>query len=194
MRPRVSLVTLTIVLFASLLNAQESKPPATEVEDGGATKWLINAFSELGNLTVDKKPNYLQKMSANERSRLLKFHLALHLAVKSDFSTEQRRFIIDAIVAASSTVYASNRDDQSILMIAINRPIDEDAENQAFLMIRNRGFSFPVAVLAHPNFADRIGVTAYPTTIVINRHGVVVFKGSIEWAEKVVQELKASSS
>lgn len=77
-----------------------------------------------------------------------------------------------------------------LLIISVNRPVEEDLPGQAEKAIRDIGYSFPVLVLDDPDLPELIGVQVYPTTLVFDRKGNVIFKGDIELAEKVfVNEL-----
>ena len=87
-------------------------------------------------------------------------------------------------------VYEKYRNDSSVMIFAVNKPIEEDKPNQAFEMIREEGHSFPVVVTKDEDLAEKFGVKGYPTTFVINRNGQIVYKGDIEGAVKMVAELK----
>ena len=88
------------------------------------------------------------------------------------------------------TAYKKYENDSSVMLLAVNKPIDEDKPNQAFEMIREEGHSFPVVVTKDEDLAEKFGVKGYPTTFVIDRNGTIVYKGDIEGAVKMVDELK----
>ncbi|HQU82600.1 MAG TPA: TlpA disulfide reductase family protein [Pyrinomonadaceae bacterium] len=90
-------------------------------------------------------------------------------------------------------VYEKYRDDKSIVIFAVNKPIEEDKPNQAFDMIREQQFSFPVVITKDEDLAEKWGVKGYPTTFVINQTGQIVYKGDIEGAIEMVDELKLNS-
>lgn len=89
-------------------------------------------------------------------------------------------------------LYDKYKTDSSILILAVNKPIAEDKPKQAFEVIRQEGFSFPV-VIAADDVPEAIGVAYYPTTFVIDRTGNVVFKGSIEGAAQKIEQLKENN-
>lgn len=89
-------------------------------------------------------------------------------------------------------VYDKYRNNSSVIILAVNSPIEEDRPNQAFEMIRERGHNFPVVITKGEDLAEKFGVKGYPTTFVINRNGQIIFKGDIEGAIKMVDELKRS--
>lgn len=87
-------------------------------------------------------------------------------------------------------VHDKYKNDSSVMILAVNKPIEEDKPNQAFNDIRENGYSFPVVVTKDEDLAERFGVKGYPTTFVVNRNGQIVYKGDIEGAVKMVDELK----
>jgi thiol-disulfide isomerase/thioredoxin len=89
--------------------------------------------------------------------------------------------------------YEKYRSDPSIMVVAVNAPIQEDKAGQAFQMIREREYSFPVVVTKEENLAEKFGVQAYPTTFVISQNGNIVFKGSIEGALELVEDLRSTA-
>ncbi len=90
------------------------------------------------------------------------------------------------------TVYDKYKSDSSVMILAVNNPIEEDKPNQAFDDVRKEGHSFPVVVTKDEDLAEKFGVKGYPTTFVINRNGQIVYKGDIEGAVRMVDELKES--
>lgn len=83
-----------------------------------------------------------------------------------------------------------HRNDSSVIVLAVNKPIEEDKPNQAFNDIREKSYTFPVVITKDEDMAEKFGVKGYPTTFVINRNGQIVFKGDIEGAIKTVENLK----
>jgi len=79
--------------------------------------------------------------------------------------------------------------DQAVLLFAINKPSKQDTIGQVFSMLKDRGYTFPVVVLTVDTIPQAYGVTHYPTTIIIDKTGNIVFRGVIENAEKVIDEL-----
>ena len=88
-------------------------------------------------------------------------------------------------------IYEQYRNHPAVTVLAVNSPMDGDKEGQAFQMIREDGFSFPVVIAKDEKMTDSFGVEHYPTTVLINKHGHVVFKGEIEKAGKYLDELIA---
>jgi thiol-disulfide isomerase/thioredoxin len=87
--------------------------------------------------------------------------------------------------------YDKYKDDDSIAISAINKPIEEDKPGIAFQLIEKKGYTFPVLLPTDAELPEKFDIQGYPTTLVIDRSGMVVYKGSIEGAVKMVDALKA---
>ncbi len=88
------------------------------------------------------------------------------------------------------SAYNQFHNDPEVLIYAVNKPIEEDSPTQAFEVIKEKGYSFPVLIASDPELPEKLGVYGYPTTFVINPLGMVVFKGDIEGAVRAVSEMK----
>jgi hypothetical protein len=64
-----------------------------------------------------------------------------------------------------------------------------DTTGQAFAVLGKLNYSFPILMPSDKFFADKVGVEAYPTVLVIDKSGTVVFKGDLENAKDVVDDL-----
>ena len=84
--------------------------------------------------------------------------------------------------------YDKYKDDDSIAVCAINKPIEEDKPNEAFQLTEK--YTFPVLLPADAELPEKFGIQGYPTTLVINRNGMVIYKGGIEGAVKMVEKLR----
>ncbi|HSK71517.1 MAG TPA: TlpA disulfide reductase family protein [Pyrinomonadaceae bacterium] len=91
------------------------------------------------------------------------------------------------------TFYDKYKDDNSIIIYAINKPIEEDTPKTAFQIIKEKGYTFPVLLPIDQELPEKFGVEGYPTTFVINQNSQIVFKGDISGAVKMVEELKLNS-
>lgn len=87
-------------------------------------------------------------------------------------------------------MYNSNRNDTNILFYAANIPLDEDTPGKCFRMINKFNYTFPVLLANDKIVADRYKVDFFPTTIVINRDGNIVYKGGIEGVRDVLKKLR----
>ncbi len=77
-------------------------------------------------------------------------------------------------------LYLKYKDNERIEVFALNLPLESDRPSQADDMISKRGYSFPVAKLKTPSLIDSLSISVYPTTILINEKGYVIFKGSLD--------------
>ena len=87
-------------------------------------------------------------------------------------------------------VYDKYKNDSSVAIFAVDKPVEEDQPNEAFEVIKKEGYSFPVVIAKDEELPEKFGVQGYPTTFVIDQKGMIVFKGDIEGAIKMVDNLK----
>jgi thiol-disulfide isomerase/thioredoxin len=77
-------------------------------------------------------------------------------------------------------IYLKYRLNPRVKFFALNVPLSTDQHTRAFDMIQKRGYSFPVAKLQTMSIIDSLSISFFPTTILVNEDGRVIFKGSIE--------------
>lgn len=85
------------------------------------------------------------------------------------------------------------KNDSSVAIYTINKPIEEHKPSRVFEIIKEKGYSFPVVIPTDAELPEKFGIKGYPTTFVINPDGQIVFKGDIEGAVKMVDELKSNA-
>jgi thiol-disulfide isomerase/thioredoxin len=85
--------------------------------------------------------------------------------------------------------YDSLKNRTGVSLYAVNWPVRRDSVGQAFQMIQARKYSFPVLVLADSTLPERLGITSYPTMIVMDRRQKIVYRGDLKGAERVIAEL-----
>lgn len=90
------------------------------------------------------------------------------------------------------SVYERYKQDSSVVILAVDRPVEEDKPNEAFEVIKEEGHNFPVVITKDADLAEKWGVKGYPTTFVINPNGQIVYKGDIAGAVRMVDELKSA--
>lgn len=83
--------------------------------------------------------------------------------------------------------YAEN---SSVLVYAVNKPMEEDRDDSAFDLLKKKGFQFPAFTPSDENLPEKFGVKFYPTTIVIDQNGLVVFKGDLLRAIGFVEKME----
>lgn len=87
-------------------------------------------------------------------------------------------------------LYTKYKSDTSILILTINKPIEDDSTGQAFNVIKQNGYTFPVLLPKNKSLPEIFEVTSYPTTFVIDKNGKIIFKGDIELVEPILHDLK----
>ncbi len=91
-------------------------------------------------------------------------------------------------------VYLNHRLHPRVKFYALNLPLQTDQPTRAFDVIDKRGYSFPVAKLQTKSIIDSLSISFFPTTILVNEIGQVIFKGSIENAITTLEnEIKKRS-
>lgn len=84
----------------------------------------------------------------------------------------------------------SFKNDSNFVILAANHPLNGDSKNQAFEMIKKRNYTFKTFILDNDKVASKVGVNSFPTTIIINKEGNMIFFGAIEAAIKKLEEIK----
>jgi len=79
-----------------------------------------------------------------------------------------------------------NTDD--IRIYAVNRPMKRDKPGDLFRTIEEKEYTFPVLKGTQEDM-DALGVYKYPTVMLLDRNGFIVFVGEIEDAEKKLESL-----
>ncbi|MFT3753270.1 MAG: TlpA disulfide reductase family protein [Paludibacter sp.] len=64
-----------------------------------------------------------------------------------------------------------------------------DKDGDAFRIIKEKGYSFPVLVCKDQTLLRELRVTVFPTVLILNKDGEFVFRGDIEDADKKIEEL-----
>lgn len=82
------------------------------------------------------------------------------------------------------------KNDSSVIVLAVDTPIEGDTPNKAFQLIKNKGYNFPVVITKETDLAEKFGVFAYPVTFVINQKEQIVYRGDVEGAIRTVEQLK----
>lgn len=85
--------------------------------------------------------------------------------------------------------FERNTDEKSLKIFALNKPLEEDKEHPAFEVIAKEGYTFPVLLPSDEDLPDKLGVTAYPTSFVIDTNGSVIYRGSIEGAMAMIESI-----
>ena len=89
-------------------------------------------------------------------------------------------------------LYDRYKDDPSVLIFAVDKPLDGDSSRQAFNMIEERGYTFPVLIPKDSELPEKFGVFAYPRTFII-ANNAIVFDGDSSFAAGKIEQLLSSS-
>ncbi len=83
------------------------------------------------------------------------------------------------------------KDDPSVMIMAVNKPLEDDKPGEAFNVIEERGYTFPVVIPQDEDLPKKFGVASYPTTFIIAGRQTIVFKGDITFAAGKIEELRS---
>jgi len=86
-------------------------------------------------------------------------------------------------------IYNKYKEDSNVVIFAANQYVKRDSINQCFNMIRNRGYSFPVLMIKDSMVLRKYKIESFPTTIIINPKGEIVFRGDILQAAQVLSSV-----
>ncbi len=85
-------------------------------------------------------------------------------------------------------IYEQYHTNDRIVFYAVNSPMRNDKPDQLFTSIEAKNYTFPV-VRGTEALMNVFEIDYYPTVIIIDASGNMVFKGEIEDAEKVIKNL-----
>jgi peroxiredoxin len=88
-------------------------------------------------------------------------------------------------------IYEQYNSNPSVEIFAVNRSMEGDKPGALFSRIEEKGYSFPV-LAGTEKMMDAFNIYKYPTVIIINQDGKLVFAGEIEDAEKNLGSLLES--
>ncbi len=79
-------------------------------------------------------------------------------------------------------LYEQYKDDPNVAIFAVNRPMKRDEPGALFSTIEEKEYTFPVLRGTQEDM-DALEVYKYPTVMLLNRKGEIVFVGELEEAE-----------
>ncbi|MFY0689276.1 MAG: TlpA family protein disulfide reductase [Cyclobacteriaceae bacterium] len=85
-------------------------------------------------------------------------------------------------------VYDMYKTDDRIEIYAVNRPMKRDKPNELYASIEDKKYTFPV-LKGSDELMKTFNIDYYPTVLIINKDGQIVFKGAIEQAETFIKSL-----
>lgn len=85
-------------------------------------------------------------------------------------------------------IYEKYDSHPDLRIYAVNRPMKRDEPGALFSTIEEKGYTFPV-LRGTQEVLDALGVYKYPTVMLIDRNGMIIFMGELEQAEKKLESL-----
>lgn len=85
-------------------------------------------------------------------------------------------------------VHEKYKNNPDVEIYAVNRPMRSDHPNALFERIEDKGYSFPV-LRGTQEVMDAFDVYKYPTVIILDRNGEIVFMGELEDAERKLESM-----
>jgi len=85
-------------------------------------------------------------------------------------------------------LYDRYKSNPEIQFFALNKPMRGDTAGQAFAELKGK-YTFPIMVPEMDTLPKVFGVHSYPTTIVLDRAGFIVFRGDIRYAGAAIRKL-----
>ncbi|QKJ29090.1 TlpA family protein disulfide reductase [Mucilaginibacter mali] len=86
--------------------------------------------------------------------------------------------------------YNQHKNNPNLQFYTVNQPSSGENVSESFKMLKQRGYTFPMATAGYDNTMVRsLGIRAFPTTIVIDQQGFVVYEGDTKGAMATVNNL-----
>lgn len=91
-------------------------------------------------------------------------------------------------------VYNEYKNNVDVKIIALNLPVKGDKANEAFDLLKQKGYSFPCLILESNKKTEAFGVKTCPTTVLLDKNRKIIFRGRLSEAEKFIKEILNPSS
>ena len=88
-------------------------------------------------------------------------------------------------------IYDQYKANDQVAILAVNRPMKKEKPDKPFTSVEKKNYTFPV-VKGTEELMNVFKIDYYPTVIIVDLNGNIVFKGGIELAEDVLKELTAN--
>lgn len=86
-------------------------------------------------------------------------------------------------------LYDAYKDNHHVIILAVNHPLKSDTTNQAFEMLLQQNYSFPTIIAKNREIAPNLGVHYYPTYLIFDPDGNLVYRGNLEGIQKRIDAL-----
>lgn len=91
-------------------------------------------------------------------------------------------------------LYDKYKNSDVLKIFAVDKPLRVDTADQAFNMLKKRGYTFPILIPYDSHLPEKFGVLFYPTIIILSKSGNIVFKGDIGNCNSVIEKLLFSTN
>ncbi|MCY4780524.1 TlpA disulfide reductase family protein [Sphingobacterium sp. UT-1RO-CII-1] len=81
------------------------------------------------------------------------------------------------------------KDSKDVKVISINIPLKRDTDNTAFNILTSRGYTFKNIIALDSSLDKKLGIEVFPTTLLLNRNGQILFRGSVSQIQNRIQEV-----
>ena len=85
-------------------------------------------------------------------------------------------------------IYEQYKTNPAVEIYAVNRPMSRDKPGALFQRIEDKDYTFPV-LQGTQEIMDLLGVYKYPSVMILNQKGEMVFMGELEDAEKKLESM-----
>ncbi|MFZ4457217.1 MAG: TlpA family protein disulfide reductase [Bacteroidales bacterium] len=86
-------------------------------------------------------------------------------------------------------VYDTYKSNPNVYIASVNFFQVFDSEEEIYRLISQPGYTFPVLICNEKKWIDELGIKAYPTIIIIDQQGNMVFRGSNQMVELYLENL-----
>lgn len=85
--------------------------------------------------------------------------------------------------------YSTYKSNPKIQFYSVNSPYPRDGGVDRFKLLSDLGYNFPMAVSPNASLAKALNVYAYPTIVILDKNGDVIYKGDHQGAETKIKSL-----
>lgn len=198
--PQLFAQTIAIILgtiYFSVKNSVRFLPPVLTVVFAvfmfvaGCSYWLhfINFGSLTGSVQTIKLP--VEIKGTDQHGRRIGRDDLTGKVVVLDFWTTTCGVCFEKFPKLQN-FYDKYRTASDVSIIALNKPLDEDQGNP-FPAIEAEGYTFTTLLPDDEYLPEKLGVSVYPTTIIVDREGNLVYRGDLENGLRMAENLIAAN-
>jgi thiol-disulfide isomerase/thioredoxin len=143
----------------------------------GLELWLhkINFGTFTGKIL---QPVPMQLVGLNQKSEKINLSSS-NKYVMLDFWHTKCGYCFEAFPTLDK-IYKENISDTNLLIFAVNKKLKTDSATQGLNMIKKLDYSFPLLFPEIDSLPEVFGIEVYPTTLLIDPQGNIIFKGELK--------------